>query len=128
LDATYYAESAFTKQILIEMGLGETVREILDGRWQADYEHGLGRIPSSTTIDLTTNALVAETRNIRKLGDGTFAHTEIGNDERGEKVFESLIARNSTTGLIVEEEVKFGANLQGYHQYELTVGRWPVLP
>lgn len=127
LDATYYGEREFTKQIFIEMGLGETVREIVDGRWQTDYEHGFGGIPRSTTTDLTTNVLVAETKNIGKQGDGAFTHTEIGYDETGEKVFESLVTRDATTGLIVEEEVKFGANLQDYHQYELTVGRWPVL-
>jgi hypothetical protein len=127
LEATYYGEREFTKQIVIEMGLGETVREIVDGTWQTDYEHGFGGIPRSTTIDLTTNVLVAETNNIGKQGDGTFTHTEIGYGESGEKVFESLVTRDATTGLIVEEEVKSGANLQDYHQYELTVGRWPVL-
>lgn len=127
LDATYYGEREFTKQIFIEMGLGETVREIVDGTWQTNYEHGFGGIPTSTTVDLTTNALVAETKNIGKQGDGTFTHTEIGYGENGEKIFESSVTRDATTGLIVEEEVKFGANLQDYHQYELTVGRWPVL-
>lgn len=104
-------------------------RATVDGKWDSVYIYdgpdGRLGIPRIETYDSTTNTKVAETRNVRILGNGVFSAEEIYY-QNGKEVFSSITTRHAGTGLMIEERVQSGALPLDYHHYELVLGGWPM--
>lgn len=112
-------------------GMGAKIRKaIINDAWESRYiyegDHAalFLSLPRIETYDLKSGKKVAETRNIKILGNGLFSGEELC--YQGDKVvFHSSFVRHAGTGLLVEEKVNKGKLPRDYHHYELVMMDWP---